>query len=103
MSKFGPQNWNDILALVLLFGFPAFWVFLLASGVAENILLLLLGATIGFVGQVVTFYFRKSPPEITGGVTTTTTTIDTVTKGKTTTLGTPAEPEGPTLPIVRGG
>jgi hypothetical protein len=97
--KFAPQNWNDILSLVLLFGFPAFWVFLLASGVAENILLLLLGATIGFVGQVVTYYFRKSPPDV--GITTTTTTTDTTTRGKTTTMGGPGETEGSVTNIER--
>jgi hypothetical protein len=62
--RFAPKNWNDILAIVLLAGLPIYFGWLLKAGVTEQAVMLIVGQALGWLGQVVTFYFRKSaPPE----------------------------------------
>ena len=62
ISRLLPANWNDVLAIILLIGLPVFWGWLLKQGIPQEVMLLLLGALLGHFGQIVTYYFRKSPP-----------------------------------------
>lgn len=49
-----PQSWNDWLALIILIGIPAIWVW----GHLQDIIL---GATIAGWTLVIQYYFRKAP------------------------------------------
>ena len=50
-----PRSFNDTLALFLVLLVFISWYLFKPSD-------LVLGATIAWVGQIVTFYFRKAPP-----------------------------------------
>lgn len=61
MSKFIPQNFNDLLALILTFGIIIIWIlqgFEVVQLPAEVI-----GALIATWTMVVQFYFRKAQGE----------------------------------------
>ena len=51
-----PKNWNDVLSLILIVGIFILWTrFELPEDVK--------GATIMVLASIVSFYFRKAPPE----------------------------------------
>ncbi len=54
-----PRLWNDWLALLILMGVPALWVF---AHLADTVL----GATITAWTLVVQYYFRKAPDQSAG-------------------------------------
>lgn len=51
-----PQNWNDMLSVVILIGVPVLWVL---GDLSETVL----GATIATFLLVTQYYFRRKPPE----------------------------------------
>ncbi len=61
MNKFLPQNWNDVLSIVLLLLIPLIWI-LNGKGVI-SIAPEVSGALIVAWTLVIQFYFRKSPTE----------------------------------------
>ena len=62
--RMGWKTWNDRLSLLLMAGIPGLWVF---SAVVAPLAEAVLGATISVWTLVAMFYFRKAPPEDTGG------------------------------------
>ena len=61
MSKFIPQNFNDFLALILIFIIPVLWVlcgFKIVSFESE-----VTGALIATWVMIIQFYFRKAQGE----------------------------------------
>ena len=60
--KWTPRHWNDVLAILLLIGLPLYWRWLMAAGISQDVLMVIVGALLGHFGQVVTYYFRKAPP-----------------------------------------
>jgi hypothetical protein len=59
MKKFLPQNWNDILSLILVFMIPGLWI---AQGCGKITLPTeVTGALIVTWTLVIQFYFRKAP------------------------------------------
>jgi len=59
MSKFIPQNFNDLLALILIFGIVLLWVLLGCSVI--NLPEVVTGALIATWTLVVQYYFRRAP------------------------------------------
>ena len=57
---FKRKTFNDSLALLLVVLLVGLWV--LDTLTAYKVSLAVLGASIGLMERVVTFYFRKSPP-----------------------------------------
>lgn len=53
-----PRNWNDYLALIIIVGTPALWVF-------ANLNEIVLGATISVYTLVAQYYFRRAPDPTT--------------------------------------
>lgn len=62
--KWFPQKFNDSFALVFVMVLLAGTAWLLLQGVERDVMTILLGAEITWIGQIVSFYFRKSPTEI---------------------------------------
>ena len=60
MKKFIPQNFNDFLALVLIFGILGVW--LLQGANKINMPTEVTGGLLVTWTLVVQFYFRKAPP-----------------------------------------
>ena len=56
-----PKNWNDVLAIVLVIGLPLYWRWLLAAGISEELLNVIIGALLIRFGDVVQYYFRRAP------------------------------------------
>lgn len=56
-------HFNDGLAVLLIVGVLTFWAALPRLGLPEEQGSLIVGAGIVWIGQVVTYYFRKRPDE----------------------------------------
>lgn len=59
MDRWMPRNWNDVLALVLLFVIPALWV--LQGLKTLELVGEVIGATIMGWTLVLQYYFRRAP------------------------------------------
>lgn len=60
MSRILPQNWNDVLALILIFIIPALWILhgMAIITIGEAVV----GALIITWGNITQYYFRRAPP-----------------------------------------
>ncbi len=78
MSKFIPQNFNDFLALILVFLIPALWIVqgkqIIALDNAVN------GALVVLFTLVVQYYYRKKAEDVSTSIT----TVDTKSTSTTT-------------------
>lgn len=84
MMKFLPNNFNDLLAILIMVGvFPALWI--LQGRDIVNIPEGVIGASIAIETLIAQFYFRKTPT-VPGDTTSTTTSTATTTTPPTNTI-----------------
>ena len=57
-----PKTFNDLLAILVLVLMAAMWLVLSRTGLAVEQQGLIIGASIVWIGQIVTHYWRKAPP-----------------------------------------
>ena len=62
-SRLLPHNFNDTLALILIFMIPALWILDGSEDVKISIGEQVEGALILAWGIIVQFYFRRKPPD----------------------------------------
>lgn len=58
-----PQKFNDSFAILVFLSLLAFTGWLLQQQVEKDVVLLLLGAEIAWIGNIVQFFYRKAPTE----------------------------------------
>lgn len=61
--RWTPQKWNDTFGIIIFLALLVFTAWLLLTGVDKDIITILIGAEIAWIGQIVSFYFRKAPSE----------------------------------------
>lgn len=61
--KFGPQRFNDSLALLLVCLIFALWAYVLVNRLPMDSVGVVIGSTISTLGIISIFYWRKKGPE----------------------------------------
>lgn len=61
--RWAPRKFNDTLALVVLIWILALFTYIVWAGIKVDAVGMIVGALIGWGGTILTFFFRKAPPE----------------------------------------
>jgi hypothetical protein len=56
-----PKNWNDVLSVVVLVLIVGVWLILSRTGLAVEQQGLIIGAGVVWIGQIISYYYRRTP------------------------------------------